>query len=194
MDNKFIKFLASTPVILITLYFLPFLGICLILLRYFIYVNNPKKKTNLSVYLIVIGFILLVPKLINKVFDLIKININKIPYFTDIINSTIYKNDLIKYSKRLITVGIIFLILSFVLNKVINRISSSLKSKINSKIIEEEKRNAEIYQKNDLIMKEKRERAQNTTVVYCPYCGADNMLTSNTGTCKFCRRQISAKK
>ena len=42
-------------------------------------------------------------------------------------------------------------------------------------------------------MQEKRERAKNTHVVYCPYCGADNMLTEKTGICKFCRRKIEYK-
>ena len=42
-------------------------------------------------------------------------------------------------------------------------------------------------------MKEKREKAKNTHIVYCPYCGADNMLTSNVGRCKYCRRRIEYK-
>ena len=42
-------------------------------------------------------------------------------------------------------------------------------------------------------MQEKREALKNTHVVHCPYCGADNMLTSNIGTCKYCRRRIEAK-
>ena len=33
-----------------------------------------------------------------------------------------------------------------------------------------------IRKENDLIMQEKRERAQNTHVVYCPYCGSEFVL------------------
>ncbi len=46
---------------------------------------------------------------------------------------------------------------------------------------------------NDLKMQEKREKAKNTHVVHCPYCGSDNMLTEQTETCKFCRRKIEYK-
>ena len=34
--NKFLKVLTSIPVILVALYFAPFLGVCLIILRYFL--------------------------------------------------------------------------------------------------------------------------------------------------------------
>ena len=67
------------------------------------------------------------------------------------------------------------------------------KSSVRSYIANQEKRNDEISRKNDLIMKEKREIAKNTNVVICPYCGADNMLTAKTGTCKYCRRKIESK-
>ena len=45
--------------------------------------------------------------------------------------------------------------------------------------------------KNDLEMKEKREKAKNSRVVNCPYCGADNLIYNNVGTCKFCRKKIT---
>ena len=42
-------------------------------------------------------------------------------------------------------------------------------------------------------MKEKIEAAKNMTVVYCPHCGADNILTTNVGTCKYCRSRLEVK-
>ena len=46
--NLLLKFLSSLPLILIMLYFIPFLGICLILFRYFV---NDNKKNNLLKYI-----------------------------------------------------------------------------------------------------------------------------------------------
>ena len=42
-ENKLFKLLASIPVILLCLYFIPFVGVCLIGLRYFVYRNNKAK-------------------------------------------------------------------------------------------------------------------------------------------------------
>ena len=36
-EREIFKILTSIPVILIVLYFIPFLGVCLIIFRYFIY-------------------------------------------------------------------------------------------------------------------------------------------------------------
>ena len=49
----------------------------------------------------------------------------------------------------------------------------------------------EVSRENDLKVKLKQIASQNTEVVICPYCGADNILTSKVGTCKFCRKKIS---
>ena len=42
-NNLFIKILCSVPVILVVLYFIPFLGICLLLFRRFVYQNKTIK-------------------------------------------------------------------------------------------------------------------------------------------------------
>jgi hypothetical protein len=186
--NKFLKTICSLPVILIVLYFLPFLGVCLTLFRYYIYKPRYKKYYNTPKILITCGVILLIPYITNYVVNLINIDISTIPYFSEFIASNIY-TDLLKYSKFLITFGVILLILSYIFRNIYN----SLISGVSSYIAKNEQRDREITEKNDLLMQEKRERAKNTHVVHCPYCGADNMLTSNTGTCKFCRREIEYK-
>ena len=53
-ENKFFKLLCSLPVVLIVLYFIPFLGICLILFRYYVYRGNKYYKT--PALLLVCGF------------------------------------------------------------------------------------------------------------------------------------------
>ena len=75
----------------------------------------------------------------------------------------------------------------------ISSIFNKLELFISSYISEREKKDFEIRKENDMKMQEKREALKNTHVVHCPYCGADNMLTSNIGTCKYCRRRIEAK-
>ena len=54
-----------------------------------------------------------------------------------------------------------------------------------------EKTNREVSEKNDMKIKEKQETAKNTKVVYCPFCGGDNIIVGKTGKCKYCRKSIS---
>ena len=189
-QNRFIKLLASIPSILLFLYFIPFIGVCLILLRLFIY-NN--KKVSTAVSLLSIGLLIISPLFINKVLGLINIQNFNIPYLSDIVNSNLYNEKFIRYSKLLMIVSILFFIISFAFKSLINKIRLKFNSEIREYISRNEQKAAEISEKNDLIMKEKREKAKNTHVVYCPYCGSDNLFTEKTGICKFCRRKIEYK-
>lgn len=187
--NQFVRFLCSIPVVLVFIYFIPFLGICLLFMRCFVY--NNKKTT--PIILISVAAIILIPKGLNSIFDLAHLDKESISYFNDVINSDLYNSRFINYSKTLFTVGIIYLILSLMLKALFNKVGSRVSNGIRNYINESEKREAEISQKNDLLMKEKREIAKNTHVVHCPNCGSDNMITEQTGTCKFCRRKIEYK-
>lgn len=187
-NNLLIKILCSIPVILVLLYFIPFLGVCLLICRYIVYYYD-RKRISTPYYLVSIGFILLIPKLVQYIFKILNLKTSVIPYFDTLINSNLYNVDFIKYSKLLIVLGIVFLIITSIVSSIVDKTKSYVKSYITN----QEKRNDEISRKNDLIMKEKREIAKNTNVVICPYCGADNMLTAKTGTCKYCRRKIESK-
>ena len=92
-EKEIFKLLTSIPLILIVLYFIPFLGVCLIIFRYFIY---KEKYYKLPITLIICGLVLIIPNL----FKYIKLNID---FINNLISSDIYIN-LITYSKRLITV------------------------------------------------------------------------------------------
>lgn len=189
-ENKIFKILCSIPVILITLYFIPFIGVILILFRYYVYRNEKYYKTPLI--LLICGLLLLIPRVVNSVIKILKFNVEDVPYLKVVLDSAIYLK-LLSYSSYLIIVSIIFLIISFIFRNTISKINSIISSQIfnyGSKLQED---SYKIRKENDLIMQEKRERAQNTHVVYCPYCGSDNMLTEKTGTCKFCRRKIEYK-
>lgn len=187
--NKFFKILCSLPVILITLYFIPFLGICLILFRYYVYRN--KKIYLTSIYLLISGLIVLIPKLVN--FILNRLNIKNISYLNTFFVSKFYKS-LVPYSKLLITLGIISLILSVIFKNIYDKLKSKVNNTINSYVKESAKNDAIISEKNDLLMKEKREKALNTHVVKCPYCGSNNMLVQQTGICSYCRKPLEYKK
>ena len=142
-NNLLFKILASLPVILLTLYFIPFLGVILILFRFFIYSN---KKISTSIFITLIGILILIPKIISFILDIFKIDINKISYLQDVLNSNLYNIDLINYSKLLICIGIIFLIISFVLTTLFNKLNSNILNYISK----QEKRDAEISRENDM--------------------------------------------
>lgn len=183
-NNIFLKILSSIPIILVASYFIPFLGICLLILRYIIY--DYKKKKLTPIVLIIIAFIILIPQVLKYILDMFKINVDNISYLYSIVDSKVYSVNFIKFSKFLITISVIVWILSFVFEKISNKISSGIKNYVQQDL----KKDYEIRKENDLKMQEKREKAKNTHVVHCPYCGSDNMLTEQVGTCNFCRRKI----
>lgn len=88
---------------------------------------------------------------------------------------------------------IILFVIGMILSIIYRRIRNELSNLIERYITESIEKDAEISQKNDLLMKEKQEKAKNTHFVKCPHCGGDNILTESIGTCKYCRRQIEYK-
>lgn len=173
-NNLFLKLLSSILIILITMYFSRFLGVCLIILRCFVH-----TKKNISIYLLVSGVLILIPKFLNI------INI-KFSYLNNILRSDIYNKNFINYAEFLLILGVIILIIEIIAKTISSKINSSIKSYI----MNSEKKDYEISEKNDLIMKEKREKALNTSYVKCPSCGADNIISSKVAKCKFCRSAL----
>ena len=191
MTERVIKVLFSLPVILIALYIIPFLGICLIIAKYIVEKawNEKDRFTKSMLSITAIGILLNIPRAIN--YCLTKINFKNIvfPVLKTIIESDIYK-ELITYGNRLIIVGIILLIIGFIINKTIVNVKNRVISLAHSQILEETKRQDEIYKENNLKIQEQQERAKNFHVVTCPHCGAVNQLTAKTGKCSHCRNII----
>lgn len=187
-ESKILKVLSSIPVILISLYFIPFLGICLIILRYLI-VDN-KKRISTPIYIIGVGILILIPKGLNLILNMVKVDLAIIPSLKDAINAELYNVNFINYSKRLICVGVVFLIISLGLKSILNKIGEMF----NKYITESVNKDYEISKKNDLEMKIKQEKAKNTNYVKCPYCGSDNLLSEKNGFCQYCRRGLENKK
>lgn len=181
-SNRILKILSSLPVIIIVSYFIPFIGVCLIIAHYFIY--NNQKYYHIPLSLVSTGLIIIIPKLLVIIND----KWANIPYIKTIYSSGVYPK-VLNYSKFLISVGIIFLLLSILFKNLFNKITNYIRTYINKR----EKIYSEVSQKNDLEIKVKQEKAKNTQVVICPNCGADNILSESIGICKYCRRSLTTK-
>lgn len=188
---KFLRILTSIPVILIVLYYFKVLGVFLILVRFITY--RGSKKISLPILLFGIGIIILIPRIIVEMLKLIQFDVAKIPVLNDIVTSEIYDVNLMGYSKALIIIGVVIAALSYAAKIAMQHAINKLTGGLTSYFEAEEKQEREIAEKNDMIMREKQEKAKNTHAVTCPYCGADNMITSEIGTCKYCRRKIVYK-
>ena len=185
--NWFTKLISSLPVILIVLYFSRFLGVCLILFR--LLVGTSRQKTATPIALAVTGVIVLIPKGLEMLFKAIKFNTKNIPYFNDIVKSEIYTVNFMKYSKALLIIAVILLIIVAIAKKIKDSVTNYLSSAVEGytdKQIEYEK-------ENDLKIKEKQERAKNTQVVTCKKCGGSNVITEKISKCKYCRNTIVGK-
>ncbi len=188
--NLWIQLLCSIPVILVLLYFFPFLGIGLIVFRHYTY--HFKKYDYTPIILIGCGLLICVPQIIHVIINDLKVNSINMTYVNTIVNSEFYLS-LLHYSKRLMIIGILFLILFSIFQILSNKMINFMKIKIEDYIQEDLRNEAKIKKINDLKMQEKREKAKNTSYVHCPYCGSDNILSEKTGKCKFCRRTIENK-
>ncbi len=180
MSKNIFKILLSLPIILITLYYIPFLGICLILTRLCvgntIFSRKSSKNSSSMLFtlnLFSIGILIIIPKLINSLFKLLKLDEDLTKYLNDLVSSDIYEK-LFKYGKFLITIGLIFYIISFLFkkfsNKVENKISSDMKdyfNKINKENINKPENN--IQEKYENYLKEKNNK-KDTNIKICPYC------------------------
>lgn len=179
MKSILLKIICSLPVILLTLYFIPFLGIVIILFRILLF---PRKKESISIWMIITSLLLLLPMLLQYISKMTNYKLE----IVDKILSWEYYPKVISYSKFLLIVGVI----TFLVTMLIKRISGKITRSIRKYMRETEAKDLKIKQHNNLKMEEKREIAKKTHVKKCPYCGADNMLTSENGKCNFCRRNI----
>jgi len=188
-DNLIFKILCSYPVILITLFFMPVIGIILIFFRFYMYRD---RIFRIPITILIVGLVLLIPKLLDYIFDLIKFDSGKIPYFDTVVDSAIYDR-LIGFSKFIIAASIIILIVSFIVKNIASKLDVKAEQAVKNYVERQEAKELEIHEKNDLLVKKRASEANNTHVVKCPSCGGYNTLVYNTGTCKYCRRKIQYK-
>jgi hypothetical protein len=191
-SNKILRILCSLPVIFIFSYFIPFVGICLILLRMFFYKGRNSFST--PIVFIGVGIAIVIPKMVGYLFEVLNININKIPYLKDILSTDLYNNNLVQYGKYLIIVGFIFLVISFVMKIIARNLNVGINEFMVNYIKESIKQEERILKQNDMEMKIKQEKAKSTCYVKCPNCGADNLFSDKIGTCTYCRGKLVNKR
>lgn len=179
--NFFKKIICNPLTILLSLYWLPLLGISLFLVRYMIYDSRANKR--LAIGVLMLAFVIRLPQIIHIVTNWL--NISDVSGLESINSHDIYST-FIRYSNLLLGLGIFFFLAQLLFQQAF--------SKMKSYFIAQEQKRLAIYRENDLTMKLNREKAKNTQVVYCPNCGAHNIIVGKIGTCSYCRQKIVAQK
>ena len=167
--NIIVKIITSLPVILICLNIIPILGIILSIYKTLVFKN---KRTSFTISLIIIGILLFI-------FD--KYDLQE--YVTYI---NLFDYNILTYSKRLIILGVVLLLVSHLLKMIASKVTNKLFNYIN-KI---EQMDYEVSKKTTQEIKIKQEKAKNTRYVKCKSCGADNLVSSKTQKCKYCRKHL----
>jgi len=193
--TSFTKFLLSIPIILLVLYFLPVLGVIMLITRYFVY--GSRHYYRAPIVLLIVSLILLIPHglelaMANFGFEL------TIPYFREFISLGIYPS-ITEYAERIFIIGVVILIVSAIIKTLGEKITAKLSSKLSGALSnyfnqKEQTRREEIK----LRTTEAEERIENSKkniehVVKCPHCGKVNTVTGTTGKCKSCRNAIQYK-
>ena len=172
--DQILKIITSIPVILLGSYLSILIGFFLILLRFCIREENKKK---FILFLFVLGIILVIPYFIDTITG------SKILSINTFISTGIYRSFL-SFGKDLLILSVIFLFLLIFCESMLQQVEDYIKKYIEK----EEQQMQEIPRENNIVM---QDSVKNTHVVFCPYCGADNIIEGKSGICKFCRREIA---
>ena len=193
--NSFMKFLLSIPIILLVLYFLPILGVIMLIARYFIY--GSRHYYRAPIVLLIVALILLIPHGLELAMANFGVELT-IPYFKEFISLGIYPK-IIEYAERIFIIGVVTLIVSAIIKTVGQKITAKLSSKLSGALSnyfnqKEQTRREEIK----LRTTEAEERIENSKkniphTVKCPNCGKVNSITGTVGKCKSCRTPIQYK-
>ena len=189
--NYLLKALLSLPIILIVLYFLPVLGVIMLIARYFVYGSRHYYRS--PILILIFSLILLIPRglelaIINFKFDL------SIPYLNDILNSEIYPK-LVDYAQNIFIISVVFLIVSAIIKAISSKLSGNISRVLNEYFSAKQAAETKAFQENDLKLKEKAIESKQKTphVVKCPTCGKTNSIIGTVGKCKSCRNPIEYK-
>ena len=180
MNNQVLKLIFSLPVVLLLLYLFPVLGVFFAIGHLF---YHKKAYYYLPRLFLSIGIILCLPKILEIVSQKFSFTIASL---SELLEMPIY-SQMYSYGELLVILGVILLVLSELFNVLARLGRNSLIDYIKGQELE----TAKLTAKNELKMKEKIEKSKNSHVVICPYCGADNLIYGNSGTCKYCRKKIS---
>ena len=178
MDNAFFKLITCLPVTLIVLYFYPFIGVLLILLRCYVYRNlgNFNTATNL----LSVGLIVLIPKFMGIAIK--KFNLPKVAILNKLLDHQIYIN-IASYGTFLIILSLVAFVIPFIVNIVLSKIKEDKANKEKMQQIAQQPQVEEIKE-------EPQEQTAGTYVVHCPQCGTNTIFTTKSGTCPSCGTHI----
>jgi len=170
--NFLVKIICSVPVILVVSYFSKILGVLLVIFRL---ITVRESKYTLPSTLIGLGLIILIPQ------GLHMIN-SDIPYVNDILALEIYPK-LFSYSKFLLILGVILLMVSYIIQDSSRRINNHISNYVNKQA----ENDYNISKENDYRMRQKQEESKYTRIIKCPHCGANNTIKDKVGICSHCR-------
>ena len=185
------KLACSLPILLITLYFVPPLGIVLTIARYFIHGNY--RYYRVPAVLLIIGAACLVP----HAYELLQINIgDSIPVFQPLIDFRSHQlyPKITDFGRFVSIFSIITLIVSQLLKNVISKISSMIAAatmatpKKSSTANDARQKTPPTMQKDGKSLDPSDQETPH--VVKCQNCGKANHIIGTVGTCKACRTPI----
>lgn len=184
MSSLFLNLIISVPVIVAATLLAPVLGVLLMILRYI--VSNSKKDRRGSISIIIIGLLLLIPRWLFLLSEGLHFDMAVSTFLKNIVNNPFYMERVTTCGFALIIIGIVSLIVSILFNNLLAR----LKTALSGAIERNEVKHAEIEKENNYRIKEMQYKAQNSHVVSCPKCGADNTIVGDSGVCLYCRQPI----
>jgi len=186
------KLICSLPVLFITLYFVPPLGVVLTIARLFIY--GSYRYYRVPTAILVVALLCLAP----RGYELLQQNFGEsIPVFQPFIDFRAHPlyAKLTDYGRWTAVFSIIMLVASQILSKVANLASQALRmaqtansASRTSSGSDSSARKAPIMQKDGT----KADPSDQSTphVVKCPNCGKANHIIGTVGTCKACRSAV----
>lgn len=182
------KLVCSLPILLVTLYFVPPLGVVLTIARYFIYGGYHYHRV--PAVLLIIGAACLVPRF----YELLQNNIGEsIPVFQPLIDFRTHQlySKLTDFGRFVSIFSIIVLIASQLLKNVISKVSGMIRmaSMTSGKNAgNNSQQNTRTMQKDGKPVDPSDQETPH--VVKCPSCGKANHIIGTVGTCKSCRNPI----
>ena len=186
------KLICSLPVLLVTLYFVPPLGVVLTIARLFIY--GSYRYYRVPAAILVVALLCLAP----RGYELLQQNFGEtIPVFQPLIDFRAHPlfAKLTDFGRWTAVFSIIMIIASLALGKVVNLVSQALRmANMASSASRANAGSESSTRKTPVMQKDGREADpsdQSTPhVVKCDNCGKANHIIGTDGTCKACRTAI----
>ncbi|MBR6166211.1 hypothetical protein IKQ65_01090 [Candidatus Saccharibacteria bacterium] len=176
------RLVCSLPVLLVTLYFVPALGVILTIARLFIY--GSYRYYRVPAALLVVALFCLIP----RAYELAQQNF-QIPVFQPLIDfrSHAFYEKLTAFGRFTAIFSIIMLVLSQILGKLATSVSGALRMAQMAKSVDTSNRKPGLTPD-----KPTPSQTDQTTphVLKCPHCGKVNHIKGTVGDCKSCRNPI----